>query len=136
MGIMPQALREAIAANIRAERKKKFPGRGGAKRCAEAFGVLPQMWSPWETGKRTPQEYRMSELAKFFGCSVEELRSIKKRPPQAPKEKYDESPPTTLPHVACVESSILWKLDKVYSAQMPDGQRFLLSLNMALSRVE
>ena len=50
MGKIPENLRQIIAANIRACRMKKYPGRGGGKKCAEAFGVSPQQWSPWECG--------------------------------------------------------------------------------------
>ncbi|MCD7896526.1 MAG: hypothetical protein LUG50_07605, partial [Planctomycetaceae bacterium] len=42
MGKMPDALRETIARNIRECRLRKYPGRGGGKRCAESFGVSPQ----------------------------------------------------------------------------------------------
>ncbi len=52
----------------------KFPGRGGGKKCAESFGVSPQQWSPWERGMRTPDELRLSQIADFFGVTVEYLR--------------------------------------------------------------
>lgn len=71
---IPLELKERIARNIKECRLKKFPGRGGAKKCAEAFGVSPQQWSPWEKGYRTPDETRMSQLAMFFGVTVECLR--------------------------------------------------------------
>lgn len=74
MGRIPAELRENIARNIKAERIKKFPGKGGGKLCAETFGVTPQQWSPWERGMRTPDEYRLLQIAEFFGCSVEHLR--------------------------------------------------------------
>ena len=74
MGKIPENLRQIIAANIRACRMKKYPGRGGGKKCAEAFGVSPQQWSPWERGMRTPDELRLSHLADFFGVTVEYLR--------------------------------------------------------------
>ncbi len=74
MGKIPNELREAIARNIRECRMKKFPGRGGGKKCAESFGVSPQQWSPWERGMRTPDELRLSQIAEFFGVSVEYLR--------------------------------------------------------------
>lgn len=74
MGKMPAGLKEVIARNIRSCRMRKFPGRGGGKKCAEAFGVSPQQWSPWETGKRTPDELRLGQIAEFFGVSVEYLR--------------------------------------------------------------
>lgn len=74
MGKIPNELRETIARNIRECRLKKFPGRGGGKKCAEAFGVSPQQWSPWERGMRTPDELRLSQIASFFGVTVEFLR--------------------------------------------------------------
>ncbi len=81
MGKIPNELREVIARNIRDCRVKKFPGRGGGKKCAETFGVSPQQWSPWERGMRTPDELRLSQIAEFFGVTVEFLRrdnSVKK----------------------------------------------------------
>ncbi len=74
MGKIPNELRETIAKNIRDCRLKKFPGRGGGKKCAESFGVSPQQWSPWERGMRTPDELRLSQIANFFGVTVEYLR--------------------------------------------------------------
>ncbi len=74
MGKIPNELREIIARNIRDCRVKKFPGRGGGKKCAETFGVSPQQWSPWERGMRTPDELRLSQIADFFGVTVEFLR--------------------------------------------------------------
>ena len=74
MGKMPDALRETIARNIRECRLRKFPGRGGGKRCAESFGVSPQQWSPWESGKRTPDELRLEQIAAFFDSTVEWFR--------------------------------------------------------------
>lgn len=74
MGKMPDALRETIARNIRDCRLRKYPGRGGGKRCAESFGVSPQQWSPWESGKRTPDELRLEQIASFFGTTVEWFR--------------------------------------------------------------
>ncbi len=74
MGKMPDALRETIARNIRECRLRKYPGRGGGKRCAESFGVSPQQWSPWESGKRTPDELRLEQIAAFFNTTVEWFR--------------------------------------------------------------
>ncbi len=71
MGKMPDVLRETIARNIRHCRMHKYPGRGGGKKCAESFGVSPQQWSPWESGKRTPDEFRLEQIAAFFGRTVE-----------------------------------------------------------------
>lgn len=81
MGKIPNELREAIARNIRECRIKKFPGRGGGKKCAESFGVSPQQWSPWERGMRTPDELRLSQIAEFFSVSVEYLRRDNTRRP-------------------------------------------------------
>lgn len=67
---MSSEIKAIIGENIRALRKKKFPGCGGGKRCAAAFGVSHQQWSPWECGKRKPTELRMSEIASFFDVTV------------------------------------------------------------------
>ena len=74
MGKIPTELRDAIAGNIKEERLKKFPERGGGKKCAEAIGVSPQQWSPWERGMRVPDEERLKAIAKFFDVTVEYLR--------------------------------------------------------------
>lgn len=74
MGKIPDALRKAIARNIRECRNKRYPGRGGVKQCALDFGVKPQQWSPWECGRRTPDEMRLVKIAAFFGVTVEDLR--------------------------------------------------------------
>ena len=84
MGKIPDELREIIAWNIRLCRMKKFPGRGGGKKCAEAFGVSPQQWSPWECGKRTPDEVRLTEIAEFFGVTVAWMRQDQRQPPVRP----------------------------------------------------
>ncbi len=74
MGKIPSELRQTIAANIKACREIKFPGRGGGKKCAEQFGVSPQQWSPWERGMRTPDENRLAKIAEFFGVTVAYMR--------------------------------------------------------------
>lgn len=74
MGKIPEELKATIAHNIRNCRMKKFPGRGGGKKCAESFGVSPQQWSPWERGMRTPDELRLKQIADFFEVTVEFLR--------------------------------------------------------------
>ena len=75
VGKITDALRKTIAHNIKQCRQAKYPGRGGCKQCAEEFGVSPQQWSPWEGGKRTPDEIRLSQLAEFFGKPVEWMRT-------------------------------------------------------------
>lgn len=90
MGKIPDELRATIARNIRACRMKKYPGRGGGKNCAAGFSeyigknVSPQQWSPWETGKRIPDEVRLKQIADFFGVTVEDLRRDKQSPPAKP----------------------------------------------------
>lgn len=74
MGRVPVDLRKNIAANIRNCRCRKYPMWGGAKKCAEAFGVTPQQWSQWERGAHMPDEYRMIQLGLFFNVSTEWLR--------------------------------------------------------------
>ncbi len=98
MGKIPNELREIIARNIKECRLKKFPGRGGGKRCAEAFGVSPQQWSPWERGMRTPDEVRLSQLAEFFGVTVEWMRRDNRpqpagKPQEAPPPLWNPAPP-------------------------------------------
>jgi transcriptional regulator with XRE-family HTH domain len=71
---MPQAQREVIAYNITQLRKEKYPGKGGSYKCANDFKVPQSQWSPWETGRRTPDEDRMAQIASFFGITVAELK--------------------------------------------------------------
>ena len=135
MGKIPQELRQIIAANIRAERQKKYPGRGGAKQCAEDFGVSPQQWSPWECGMRTPDEFRMRKIAEHLGVSVEYLRQDH----SPPESKPDVIPPALSPGLllhglTCSESENVWQLHKTYSAAGSDGQRWHVSLNIVLSK--
>lgn len=108
MGKIPNDLRQTIASNIRNCRMNKFPGRGGGKKCAEAFGVSPQQWSPWERGMRTPDELRLQQIADFFNVTVEYLRrdNSVKRPEHIPSiaesqygglygdTSYNPAPPT------------------------------------------
>ncbi len=124
MGKLPSELRRIIAANIRMERVKKYPGRGGSKQCAAAFGVSPQQWSPWERGMRTPDELRLAQLAEFFDVTTEYLRR-------------DNSPPPariSSPDIACTEREIIWQVHKAYSGVSTDGQRLHVSLNIMLSK--
>ncbi len=94
MGRIPNKLRLTIAQNIRECRKKKFPGRGGCKKCAEAFGVSPQQWSPWERGGRTPDEIRLQDLAEFFGTTVDWMRRDHTQPRSEPlRDAHAETPP-------------------------------------------
>ena len=74
MGKVPVNLRKNIATNIRNCRKSNYPLWGGSKKCAEDFGVSPQQWSQWERGTHMPDEYRMMEIADFFGVSTAYLR--------------------------------------------------------------
>ena len=129
MSTIPDDLRRIIAANIRAERMKKYPGRGGCKQCAADFGVSPQQWSPWERGKRTPHETHLQSLADFFGVSVEDLRRDHSPPPPP-----EISPAPSSQAVVCTESDILWQLHKVFSGVANDGQRIHISLNIMLSK--
>lgn len=50
-----------------------FPGRGGVTVCAERFGVSPQYWRDWETGKRKPGARNQQKLAEFFTIPLAEL---------------------------------------------------------------
>lgn len=74
MGKIPQMLRDNVAKNIRNCRSRKYSRWGGSKQCAEDFGVSPKQWSQWERGVHMPDEFRMQEIARFFGVSTEYLR--------------------------------------------------------------
>ena len=130
MGRIPEELRRIIAANIRAERMKKYPGWGGGKRCAEAFGVTPQQWSPWERGTRSPDEFRLRQLAEFFGVTVEHLR-CDHSPSAASGPRFLEP---SLHGGACTESEVVWKLQRIYSGVANNGLRVHVSLNLVLSK--
>ncbi|MCD8141424.1 MAG: helix-turn-helix transcriptional regulator [Planctomycetaceae bacterium] len=98
MGRIPEELRQTIAQNIRTCRMNKFPGRGGAKLCAQAFGVSPQQWSPWERGLRIPDETRLRKIAEFFGVDVDYLRknhgNVQVTPPPPPASAAVSKQPT------------------------------------------
>ena len=114
MGKIPKTLRLTIAANIRACRMKKFPGHGGCTKCAKAFGVSPQQWSPWERGRRMPDETRLEQIATLFGVTVEYLRKdhshilpdppssgvVPNSHPTTAEPPAQRSAAMTLPHVA------------------------------------
>lgn len=68
-------LRLLIAWRIRNERSKLFPGIGGAKKCAEKFGVSQQQWSLYESGRRTPDDERLSELADLFKVTLKHMKT-------------------------------------------------------------
>ncbi len=114
MGKIPLSLHETIARNIRAERMKKFPGRGGSKQCAEAIfqfigkNVSPQQWSPWERGRRTPDETRLEQMATFFGRTVEYMRrDTSPRVPGTPDSSASSiasMADTTPPPYACMST--------------------------------
>lgn len=82
-----------IGCNLEKLRKQKFPGHGGAKKCAETFGVAPQAWNGWEKGAKTPGDANQRKLAEFFGITVGELRGDEKAPsakaPRAEPVTYD-----------------------------------------------
>lgn len=59
-------------------RKKKYPGRGGATLCAEAFGVGRQYWYDWESGKKKPGARNQQKIATFFNITLAELRGEEK----------------------------------------------------------
>ncbi|MDR1612899.1 MAG: helix-turn-helix domain-containing protein [Planctomycetota bacterium] len=74
MGRLTREEKEIIAYNISEQRKMRYPGHGGGKKCAAAFGIPPQQWSPWESGGRTPDDNRLNQIAAFFGVTVADLR--------------------------------------------------------------
>jgi transcriptional regulator with XRE-family HTH domain len=74
MGRLTREEKEIIAYNISEQRKMRYPGHGGGKKCAAAFGIPPQQWSPWESGGRTPDDNRLNQIAQFFNVTVADLR--------------------------------------------------------------
>lgn len=54
-------------------REKQFPGRGGIRICAEKFGIHPQQWRDWESGKQEPRADYLQKLSEFMKVSVDEL---------------------------------------------------------------
>ena len=83
MARTPRHIRMIIARNIRELKERKFPGRGGSKKCADALGVTPQQWSPWEIGARGPDEKTLKAIAKLFGVTVDDLLRESEPEPQA-----------------------------------------------------
>jgi hypothetical protein len=67
------AMLKILSDNLTALREKRFPGRGGSKRCAEELGMKQQQWSPWENGVRVPNEISLERIASFFGVTQEYL---------------------------------------------------------------
>lgn len=113
MGKIPKELRQKIADSIKSLRLKQYPGRGGGKRCAEAFGVSPQQWSPWERGMRTPDEDRLLQIADFFKTTVEDIRrgiGIS-NPPPPPEQHHPHT--MGLPELVKTSASIFHLLDQV-----------------------
>ncbi len=141
MGRRPNELRHIIAANIHAERKKKYPGHGGCKKCAEALGIPPPQWSPWETGRRTPKKFRLQQIAEHFGVSVEYLGQDHAQPETNPDARSLMSsgseaviPEVLLYGLSCSESENVWQVHKTYSASANNGQRWHVSLSIVLSK--
>lgn len=60
-----------ISYHIRELREIKFPGRGGAQKCAEAMGVAVPQYYHWENATRTPRLKSLVKVAEFFGKPVE-----------------------------------------------------------------
>lgn len=85
-GMAEDELRDLVAWRITEARKKKYPGRGGAKRCAEEIGIVYQQWSQYENAARTPRWEKLRGIAKFFG--VPEKRFI--TPPDGWEQKRPE----------------------------------------------
>ncbi len=79
---------------------KHYPQRGGGKYCAEALGVSPQQWSPWETGRRMPGAIRLQQIADFFGVTVDDLRKDNRPPPpDTATPSHPPNPGEPHPHI-------------------------------------
>ena len=60
-----------ISHHIKELRESKFPGRGGAQKCAETMGVAVPQYYHWENATRTPRVKSLAKIAEFFGKTVE-----------------------------------------------------------------
>lgn len=65
--------KEAFTRNLKILRELKFPGRGSKTKIAEAIGIRPQQWGPWENGIRIPELRNLGKIASFFHVKHEEL---------------------------------------------------------------
>lgn len=60
-----------IGYHIKELREAKFPGRGGAQKCAEAMGVALPQYYHWENATRTPRHKSLVTISEFFGKPIE-----------------------------------------------------------------
>ena len=105
--------RLVIAYNIKKLRKKNYPTSG---KCAEAFKVPHSQWSPWESGRRTPDPESLERIAKFFKRDAEALttppenweeekaRFIEERDQASKSRKNAPAPILESPHQVAEES--------------------------------
>lgn len=68
-------LRDIIAWRITDARNRKFPGRGGAKKCAAEFGVSDQQWSQYENARRTPDDGKLELIANLLDVAMDSLKT-------------------------------------------------------------
>lgn len=68
-------LRDIIAWRITDARNTRFPGRGGAKKCAAEFRVSDQQWSQYENARRTPDDEKLKLIARMLGVTFESLKT-------------------------------------------------------------
>ena len=80
-------LAKKISESIRSSRIRLFPGHGGQRKAAEAFGIDYGVWNKWEAGRKVPTEANQRRLAEFFGIPVGELRGD--WPSPAPNESTE-----------------------------------------------
>ncbi|MDR0361254.1 MAG: helix-turn-helix transcriptional regulator [Planctomycetota bacterium] len=67
-----------IAYHIKELREKKFPGRGGPQKCAEALSVSKYQFYNWENGTRTPRPGNLKKMAEFFGVKLDYFAIVPK----------------------------------------------------------
>lgn len=68
-------LRMVIAWRIYDERRKKYGGFGGGKKCAKALKVSGSCLSHWERGNRALDNVQLKKIAKLFGVGVKYMRT-------------------------------------------------------------
>lgn len=118
---MSASPKESIGSIIKEMRKKRFPGHGGIKKCAESFGVNYQQWRDWESGKSKPGTDYRQKLAEFFDTTVDEFRSEKTKKPPAGADGMTDTDKAFIEHCLHIQRGIA-ELASHYLSQDEDGK--------------
>jgi transcriptional regulator with XRE-family HTH domain len=96
--------KKVFVGNLRKQRERVFPGRGGDGLLAKAAGVSPRLLSQWMNGKRAPSPEQVDALAKALGVDVLELRGRRKAKAGAPGA---DRPDIVMGQVDAIDTMIL-----------------------------